>query len=137
MAYDDVMRLSGRELDAVVVEHVFGMKRLEGASIPFEHLHKSEPVSEQVVWLGDGERYCKFCGDLPLCSSDIAAAWKIVEYLATPDEVVMITFAKDEWIVTIGSAEVSAIGKTAAEAICRAALLAVTKEAEVGEQAAD
>ena len=116
---EDVLSLSGRELDAAVAERVLGWKRgdLRCGDMPWY-----PPGTGR--YLGGGRM------DLPEFSTDISAAWEVVEHLATPDEALTITYAKGTWVVAVGSVEVSATSESAPEAICRAALLAALKRSE-------
>src|SRR5690606_5237881 len=72
---EDVLSLSGRELDAAVAERVLGWKRgdLRCGDMPWY-----PPGTGR--YLGGGRM------DLPEFSTDISAAWEVVEHLATPDE---------------------------------------------------
>lgn len=116
---EEIMQLTGRELDAAVAERVMGWKR-------------GDPKYGDMPWYPPGTG--RYLGggrmDLPEFSADIAAAWEVVEHLATPDEALMITYSKGTWVVAVGSVEASATSESAPEAICRAALLAALKRHE-------
>src|SRR5690606_32042031 len=113
------MQLTGRDLDAAVAERVMGWKR-------------GDPKYGDMPWYPPGTG--RYLGggrlNLPKFSTDIAAAWEVVEHLAAPDETLTITYAKGTWVVAVGSVEVSATSESAPEAICRAALLAAFKRSE-------
>ena len=114
------MRLSGRELDAAVAAMVFGLRVVE--CDPVDGRYGPYTVREGHWTRVNGETY-PLLDVLPKYSTDIAAAWEVVQHLATPDEALTITYVKGNWVVTVGSAEVVASSKSAPEAICRAALL--------------
>lgn len=71
---------SGRELDVAIAEQVFGYQHLIGAAVPEMDRHREEPVAQQEVWIRGTDRYCRWCGDMPQYSTDIAAAWQVVEH---------------------------------------------------------
>ncbi|AIQ61843.1 hypothetical protein PSTEL_00555 [Paenibacillus stellifer] len=106
----------GRLLEAKVAELVMGLDMVEG-QLP--HLPR--------YFLSDYEKTIH--RDVPLYSSDISAAWEVVEHMksknwefiiASEDEKIDVTFYWDvhrmEGAVFVG---------TAPQAICKAALLAV------------
>lgn len=70
-----------REIDALIAEKVFGRTHLVGAMVPDFFIHRGEPEAQQEVWTSSDHRewWCRSCGTLPSFSSDIAAAWTIVE----------------------------------------------------------
>ena len=84
----------GRELDALVAEKVMGWTRFQGYDNTPEEIrspnkrddgmrwHHKEIWGEQVggKWK---RRACAECGDMPDWSTDIAAAWEVVEKMAT------------------------------------------------------
>lgn len=86
-----IRAVAGPELDAAVAEHVFGLRRVEGQ----EAILAAIPEMRQLAEHGDGDLsrmhlkrlwvrserdyYCEECGNLPSYSSDIAAAWQVVE----------------------------------------------------------
>lgn len=122
MTRDDVMRLSGRELDAAVAEHVMGWKR-------------GDPKYGDMPWYPPG--IGRYLGggrlNLPKFSTDIAAAWEVVERLAEfeindIEVTVEIRNVAEGWACWIhsGCEEIAeAREETAPLAICRAALLAM------------
>ncbi len=69
-------------LDEQIAGKVMGWTRLTGEEavtdhrVPFEHQHR------EAIWMKNGSRMgCRECGDLPQFSTDIAAAWQVVEAL--------------------------------------------------------
>jgi len=127
MTRDDVMRLIGRELDAAVAAMVFGLRVVE--CDPVDGRYGPYTAREEHWTRVNGETY-PLLDLLPEYSTDIAAAWEVVQHLATPDEALTITYAKGTWVVAVGSVEVSATSESAPESICRAALLAALKRSE-------
>jgi len=105
----------GRLLDALVAEYVVGIK---------EH-RKAYPESfdERVIWFRNPPNVTAYY--VPFYSTDISAAWEVVEMFSYID-----IHRYDDFfacaIYPIGnSAVIRARGKTMPEAICKAALLAV------------
>lgn len=104
---------AGRELDALIAEKVMGL---------------------------DGPQYpdCPTCGSANYCretpylpySTEIAAAWEVVEKLKTPDVYLEVLSHKGEphWVCRIigGKDPIGAGAETAPHAICLAALKAVS-----------
>ena len=81
-------RVAGRELDAEIAEKVMGYSvHLVGHTVPAIHQCASAPsLDKQEVWLSaGGHRFCKWCGDMPMFSEDIAAAWQVVEKMEAQD----------------------------------------------------
>src|SRR5690606_36013416 len=109
---EEIMQLTGRELDAAVAERVMGLRpcrfretgRISGLATMWQCEHGTRrtcyPVNQDAV---DHPH-----SPLHHYSTNIAAAWEVVEHLATPDEALMITYAKGTWVVAVGSVEVSA-----------------------------
>lgn len=129
----------GRELDALVAEKVMGWTKLltpEGEQI-FDYWRSPEP-------------YMRNCtsDDIPQYSTDIAAAWQVIDKLTAGDETdedpIQLTrghrlrrlYSSADWhsgrnsgwwalFVTDGTPGYGAYGDTAPHAICLAALAAV------------
>ena len=111
MIHDDVLKMeAGREMDALVAEKVMGL-----SYILFDG---TDPHQEELT---------------PHYSTDIAAAWEVVEKLRKSYDVVIdlddelascriLKRVNDEWIREI---VVEQIFESTPYAICRAALLAV------------
>jgi hypothetical protein len=73
-------RKAGTELDREVAERVFRRRHFVGAQMPEDALHNGEATEAQEVWMdAEGHRWCRFCGDMPQFSTDIAAAFLVVE----------------------------------------------------------
>lgn len=115
---------AGRELDALIAERIFGL-RVEWEQ---EYLGETIPSSKQLADQYDEN------GILPMYSTDIAAAWGVIEKLAIhmiqfrlEQTGSGITFAKF-FDCTIDMQKVigGAHADTAPLAICRAALKAVS-----------
>lgn len=107
---------AGREMDALVAEKVMG----------WEKVHNN-PVVWGDSWYGiDGDALMR----LPHYSTDIAAAWQVVEKVIAGDEY-EIGFENGQHYAKLGSAKGGyawagqATGTTAPHAICLAALKAV------------
>ena len=126
MTRDDVMRLSGRELDVAVAERVMGWTWKECHIKPRYPDQKPYPGQ----WVPPGKKWKAPPWDIPRYSTDIARALEVVERLATPDECITITYVKGDWVVAVDGAEVVASSKSAPEAICHAALLSALKRSE-------
>lgn len=124
MTRDQIMALEGRELDVAVEEHVMGIA-VQG--VPFI----PRDVEPTAVFGDEAAReYNKVYPTVavkrvPHHSTDIAAAWQVVEKLRGRGHWVDIRDDKPSgWRVSFGE-EMTAHGNTAPEAICKAALLAV------------
>ena len=106
---------AGREMDALVAEKVMGWKR-----VPHAH---PEIEAAGGMWLTPrGPRMC------PAYSTDIAAAWGVVEWFTRRSYTVALhTTHSDGWVCSIRGALLAdtAQAPTAPLAICRAALAAV------------
>lgn len=92
----------GREVDALVAEKVMGWTISEG------------------FYYGPGERVP---ANIPRYSTDIAAAWEVVEKMRGAAGFMLVNFAGGGWQADIGDACEHA--ETAAHAICLAALTGV------------
>lgn len=133
MTREQIMALEGRKLDAAVAEHVMGYRR---RIVPKDVDGKHGGTEVLVPASVDHDSFCyppkgpiPFTFFVPHYSTDIAAAWEVVQHLATPDEALTMTYGKGDWVVAVGSAEVVASSKSAPEAICHAALLSALKRA--------
>lgn len=116
MARDQIraMKPAGREMDAMIAERVMGM----GPITPI----KAGFATEEHGWV--------FCGDepvqLPAYSTDIVAAMLVTEKFWSI--AINRMYNGEYWDATVydkGTDYHTASGDTAAEAICKAALLAV------------
>lgn len=110
----------GRELDALVAEKVMGrcghtLRRVQ------DH-HQCQKCGEEFWGLAWHKGYCAF----PSFSTDIAAAWNVVERLK--DRYFLLQYYGDGWDCQIGGT--SRTGNTVPLAICLAALKAVGVEVE-------
>jgi len=125
MTREEIMRLEGRELDWLVHKRVFGYST---------EWHEAENPSQ-------GSGLCTYC--VPLYSSDIAAAWQVVERMAERgydmeiSAISVVAGHADEPYIEL------AFGRTRTDlvrnryaytgpvpmAVCKAALLAVCGEA--------
>lgn len=132
MTQDDVMRLSGRELDAAVAELVFGLRVVE--CDPVDGRYGPYTVREGHWTRVNGETY-PLLDLLPEYSTDIAAAWEVVDRLRDLNwHVVVKTKGYMLWHCVLEADfppyMEGAIAPTAPEAICRAALLSALKRSE-------
>lgn len=119
MTDHDIDNLSGRELDAAVAEHVMGWHYVRCGprcwGIP--------PEDNQMT-----NRYTDVpYADVPYYSTDISAAWQVVERMRTTDHVFHLSSVDSfcDWLVTFSDEVRSVEAPTAPLAICRAALKAV------------
>ena len=114
---------AGRELDAMVATFVMGCKVIVDGGKPYcdcdDRGHFTRDANDVYA-------------DLPCYSTDIAAAWQVVEKLkgAAVEWFFHIDIPKpsvtDEWRAIFTPATRYSWAKTAPLAICRAALVAVT-----------
>lgn len=133
MTRDEIMALSGRELDAAVAEYVMGWSKHRRKN----PLYRYGDPGLDFIWVPP-----QFNGNvayrrsLPWYSSDISAAWQVVEELEWP--INLHNCVHGEWECAIlcpyedenGEPRVAAVEPTAPAAICRAALLLKVAEAE-------
>jgi len=120
MTRDDILNMpAGREMDAQIAQSVFGMR-----------LTKNHGLAGGFYWVGNGVQFGIMQEqDTPAYSTDISAAWEVVEKMGNVDKLhdVELRTSIRGWICNIfnsfDSFEVNA--DTAPLAICRAALLAV------------
>jgi hypothetical protein len=109
----------GRELDALVAEKIFGAKLIAN---PFG----TDPHCDF-----PGRQLGKEFGKLPKFSTDIAAAWEVLEALKKRGAMVHVHFTESQWMASWRkhndppSLVISAFAKTAPHAICLAALKAI------------
>jgi len=103
---------SDRKLDILVHEQI---------------MHRTVPVDHDIT--------DRFCDCVPRYSTDISAAWQVVEKFSSGYRIVISTtrypwdcriYADDKELRCVADAS----GKTAPEAICKAALLATIEEAQ-------
>lgn len=129
----DIDTLTGRALDRAVGERLMGL-RVEPVGVFYRLLHRTggyfrtEYYNESGAW-SDCSHY----------STDIAAAWSVVEELRRRGHVMeLLSYTYNDpaaWGVQFGRehrpwADGSAEESTAAEAICKAALRAVAAQAD-------
>lgn len=105
---------AGAAMDALVAEWVMGWERKPWTD-PYDGLSYSHEFysKERQRWLADNPK---------AYSSDIAAAWLVMEKAHGQDWLVQVDNDEGEWHCYIGGR--SAIAETAPLAICRAALRA-------------
>lgn len=126
-------------LDAWVLEDVLGYQRVEGDAIPEAVSSRAVPVErrhQQRAWLrDDGTRgisyYCEECGNAPLSSTDIAAAWSLFQHVMAKSFSTRMRFfsaltelARSPCGVPQGLWALQVLKDEFPLAICRAALLA-------------
>lgn len=131
---------AGRELDALVAEKVMGWKPPDDIETLrfFDERYRNSafnPVSQNEFWLGFNEDGSRCLMRLPYYSTDIAAAWEILEHFRLQDKGLLIEADKRGYTVTNANDfmlrgwdagqvfEINAA--TAPLAICLAALKAV------------
>lgn len=100
----------GRELDDLVAEKVMGYE-IERFSFTYDGYSE-----ESTIWLRAESKY----NPVPF-STDISAAWKVVE--TYPDGVEILKCPDGYLCFIITDEEFKATGDTAQEAICKASLL--------------
>jgi hypothetical protein len=106
---------AGKEMDALIAREIFGMT--------IDKTFKGEWVVNPSYYVGSlGESRARGWAPKPY-STDIAAAWEVVEKKLVGMHLGFIL--TDMWELTWG--EIGVIADTAPLAICRAALLAVMK----------
>jgi hypothetical protein len=114
MTRDEILNMkAGDDMNALVATEIF----------------KMEESHEPSWWWLDG-----MMEELPDYSTDIGAAWKVVEEVAGPESLFSATvvgqYAGGQWRCLFSNAfdAFDVTAETAPLAICRAALLAITKE---------
>jgi Phage ABA sandwich domain len=121
---DTAELVAGRELDERVAA-ALGWKLLEGAAVSLKWRHASEPVAKQRCWIKDGKQIaCDLCGDLPPFSTNLVAAFDVVEHFRKQDHLWSIECGSWGWLVirSHGICSYSTDGDELPLAICRAAL---------------
>jgi hypothetical protein len=132
----------GKELDALIAEHIFGWRRIKGPKFDYDGPCESNDVlvPPTITSAEEAFRYMPPKGVIPFTyfvnrgwSKDISAAWEVVTHLMNDHKDVLVqgvSFEKnrlfdcaiyeyeDELVVT-------SMQSSAPEAICKAALLAV------------
>lgn len=141
MTRDEILNMpAGREMDVLISDKVFGMR-----------LEKNYGLAGGYYWVGNGVHFGERpANDVEEYSTDIAAAWKVVEKisemllsekLSAPNGYNYLTLSQlgyktgyaasfdclfnDNWYEDITEYKFAARAETAPLAICRAALLAV------------
>lgn len=136
---DEIRKMpAGREMDALIAQHVFGWRwqRCEyigpsPVSQPVVRYNLMLPGSEAETWRctpSDDRTKHKILADYqPTYSTDIEAAWKVAEKFAPYFRLDARGYGEGNWGCTIwtGYAEVHEYGPTAQVAVCRAALIAI------------
>lgn len=119
MTRDEILKMeAGREMDALVARRVMGFVDL--GPLQFEDLRWQKPTVDGVVVLGRLPRY----------STDIAAAWQVVEKLQSMAYWVNINTTCDVGLYDVQVRlwsdinDIAVVFVPAPLAICRAALLA-------------
>lgn len=110
----------GRELDALVAEKVMGWTRTEHLGL------------KRTVWNIPAPSYIEWADDPPPFSTDIAAAWEVVERLRANYSFQISADSSSDWECYLENEDldishVSARSETAPHAICLAALKTVEK----------
>ncbi len=152
----NAVREAGRELDALVAEKRMGRCRwcwdnrsqwlkvpspegFEGSSHQVGDENEIDPLTKERVWYCLKHNKLAWTWNIPGYSTDIAAAWEVVEKLREDgwsfhvDDVGFNDATEGQWRVmfteaTTGNKHVFADGQTAPHAICLAALEAVDGE---------
>lgn len=129
--------LSARERDALVAEKVMGWSRIstpKAFGVTEEHLRapgkpqKPNTVCEFIT--GTLVAPCLPGERIPRYSSEIAAAWEVVEKLVTRLYVFSFHSREGQWLASFGSHTMEGKSAVAAEAISIAALKACGVEIE-------
>ncbi len=113
---------AGRELDALVAEKVFGINVVKSEhKNGYAYYTDGEPDWDWIRFEGSSLQNA-----IPMYSTDISDAWKVIEKLSFTVELTTNnpygpTTDETEWLVTF-HAEFEAHGCSAAHAICLAAL---------------
>lgn len=124
MTREEILNMpAGREMDALIAENVMGIE-----SVAFNDETKC-PECESTMRFCGSRSWCSSCHEWIYSpykeySTDISAAWEVVEKLGIIFQETCIDNDKD-WRCYFDNACASA--ETAPLAICRAALLAVMK----------
>src|SRR5690606_37263103 len=113
MTREEIMRLSGRELDAAVAEHVLG--------IDLYTINPHDGSNEYWVDAGsDGD--IQAFRPLPRYSTDMAEAWRVLDTF--PGAIALMNAVNGQWQCVM---LLTATGMTAPGAICRAQLVGVVR----------
>ncbi len=112
----------GRELDAVVAEKVMGLSVRPIEVIGASGVHADVGTVDLPRRMPDG-RMGVHAAPLPAYSTEIAAAWEVVEKLRSP--VFVLEWEPDRWLASFCGEDEDATADTAPHAICLAALKAV------------
>ena len=114
--------MTDRELDAVIEEKLFGSKPCDDPAGKCPGSKTTPPV----CWVKRGEEYGSH---LPFYSTDIAAAWKVVEEVEGLGKRLALVRegSGDGWEADFGHGE-SALENEPSRAICMAALRAIHAE---------
>ncbi len=136
MTHDEIMKLeAGRELDALVAEKVMGYTPVKVTEYPaYDDNRNWVDIGDYVIY-PEGVAFCTRVKDY---STDISAAWQVMEKIESLDNVQGVGLRGGEyywkqyslrwnfWVNNNGMyPEVDVYGETAPLAICRAALMAV------------
>lgn len=126
MNKEEILALEpGNDL-SIILEKVFGFKHLIGDDVPQEH-YDLGARGPQEIWLNqDGHRYCKWCGDYPNYSENIADAWEVFNFMLNKSFMERMKYyvALQEIANGVPYPETLVVLKDKMpEAICKAALL--------------
>lgn len=102
---------AGRKMDNLIAEHVF---RLEKPAYPND---------DKFIYMEGSLGYYRFASPY---STDISAAWQVVEKMREKSGVVLSDFLNNDWSCHFVDAGKEIVAETLPLAICRAALLAVS-----------
>jgi hypothetical protein len=105
---------AGRELDALVAEKVFSFTLASHSA-------------EEDLWVHEPNDILSW--PLPTYSTDIAAAWEVVEKFGEGSNFTLIEAFPGQWACTIGTVKQGKMYPTVPLAICHAALKVVGVEA--------
>ena len=115
---------AGRETDALVAERL-GWKnvRFDGEEVKIDaHSFTRYPMG----WYGENPDRPLWRTEIPHYSTDIAAAWQVIERMAADGWICDVFNRGDDWVCEMSRHDVMVTDEAGAPlAICRAALLAV------------
>jgi hypothetical protein len=138
MTKDEILAMvPGRELDALVAEKVLGYWWSDGPKHDYDGPCEWERIlippnfteKDLKSWVFPPKgKIAKTYFITDKYSTDIAAAWKVVEKLKSGKPIYMRIFWQDNYGAAFGNPSTSVFANTAPEAICKAALLTTLED---------
>ena len=137
MLPNEIRDSSNEQINLLIAEKIVGMKHLIGEAVPELRRHKNPDLSieQQDVWEyydsrinGGKGYYCKYCGNMPDWSCDVAVALDLLKGWCRNNKIEKFDLqwhSKDGTVIVMLDGIAIFSGPTEARAVCNCLLAAV------------